>query len=233
MSIAQNIAAVKARIAEACERVGRNPSAVKLIAVSKTVGVPQIREAVSAGVSAIGENRVQEAWRKFQEVAVETDWHMIGHLQTNKVRQVLKFATLIHTVDSLRLANEIQVQAQRLDRKIAVLLQVNISGEASKFGFGLDEVVDVVPEVRLLPNLSLQGLMTIGAHVNDPSYIRTGFSALRELRDKLEMEQGSGLVLPELSMGMTNDFELAVEEGSTMVRIGRSIFGERNQQLSR
>ena len=228
MSINSNIATVLRRIEQACRRCGRDPETVNLIAVTKTVGSDRIKEAVQAGVMFIGENRVQEAWQKFDEVGKEVAWHMIGHLQTNKVRRVLKFADMVQSVDSLHLAKALHVESEKLNREIDVLIQVNTSDEESKFGLSPAQVADTVDEMSSFGRVKIRGLMTIGAFVPNPEQTRPSFRKLRELRDTIAARQIKGVEMQELSMGMTNDFEVAIEEGATMVRIGRSIFGGRN-----
>ncbi|MFQ5649705.1 MAG: YggS family pyridoxal phosphate-dependent enzyme [bacterium] len=227
MSIAENIKEVKASIERACGRANRGPQTVKLVVVTKAVDASRIQEAVAAGVTCVGENRVQEAWQKFNAVDAAVHWHLIGHLQTNKVRRALQFVQMIHSVDSTRLAHEIQVQAEKLDKTVEVLIQVNTSGEESKFGLAPEEALPAIKEMAQFPRVQIKGLMTIGAFTTEVEVVQGCFRRLRELRDRVEEHQISGVVMHELSMGMTNDFELAIEEGATMVRIGRSIFGER------
>ncbi len=225
-TVAENVAAVRARIEAAARRAGRPPERVRIVAVSKGFGPEKIAEAVAAGITDIGENRLQEALPKvawLNERGVRVTWHFVGHLQTNKVKGVLAHFDLIHSVDSVRLAQEI---SRRADRPVPVLLQVNVAAEATKGGFILEPVL---PErelfwaawevIRRLPNLEIRGLMTIAPQVDDPEEVRPVFRRLRELAERLG--------LPELSMGMTEDYEVAVEEGATMVRLGRAVFGER------
>jgi len=227
MSIAENIQHVQARIAETCHRISRNPEEVKIVAVTKFVPVERMIEAIDAGIATVGENRVQEAWQKYQSLDRPVHWHMIGHLQSNKVKRALQFAEMIQSVDSIHLAEEIQRQAEKQERTVDVLVQVNTSGEASKFGFSPEEALDAVGRIVELQNLRVQGLMTIGAFSTDAAVVRPCFEQLRELRGRINAFLESVDKLRELSMGMTNDFELAIEEGATIVRIGRSIFGER------
>jgi len=219
MDIARNITEVRERIAHAAARAGRSPDEITIIAVTKYVDDSAIQQAVEAGIKHFGENRVQEAERKILRLpgsGLCPTWHMIGHLQRNKVQTALKIFDIIHSIDSVRLAQAISAQAERI---LPVLLQVNIAGEKTKGGFQRDELSEAVAEISRLPNLSLKGLMTIAPLVDDPEEVRPVFKELRELRDSFEMEH--------LSMGMSNDFEIAVEEGATMVRLGRIIFGER------
>ena len=227
VNIARNVEQVRARVADACARVGRDPSEVLIVAVSKTFPPEAIREAVAAGIAHIGENRVQEAYQKFQALGRIATWHMVGHLQTNKVKRALEFFDWIHSVDSLHLAEEINKRAERLGREfVDVLVEVNTSGEASKYGVSPSEAAGLVEKIDALPKVRVQGLMTIAPIVEDPEEARPYFVQLRELRDEL-LRKGAAESLPHLSMGMTDDFEVAVEEGATMVRIGRAIFGER------
>ena len=219
MDIARNIAEVRERIAHAAARAGRSSDEITIIAVTKSVDDSAIQQAVEAGIKHFGENRVQEAQRKILRLpgsGLCPTWHMIGHLQRNKVQTALKIFDIIHSVDSIRLAQSISAQAERI---LPVLLQVNVAGERTKGGFQRDELSEAVAEISKMPNLSLKGLMTIAPLVDDPEEVRPVFKELRELRTSFGMEH--------LSMGMSNDFEIAVEEGATMVRLGRIIFGER------
>ncbi len=230
MSIAENIHQVRRRIERACERAKRNPQDVKLVAVTKTVDAARIEQAIAAGVTDIGENRVQEAWRKYQAInAPSVHWHLVGHLQTNKAKRALQFATMIHSVDSVKLARELQTQAEKLERDIDILVQVNTSGEESKFGLEPAEAEGAIAEMAGMANLKIKGLMTIGAFTENMEVVRSCFVRLRQLRHQINDASFGRVQLQELSMGMTNDFELAIEEGATLVRVGRSIFGERPQ----
>ncbi len=225
--IAQNLERVRERIAAACARADRSPDEVTLVAVSKTFPPEAIRAAVEAGVRDIGENRVQEAYEKFQRLGRIATWHLVGHLQTNKAKRAIQFFDWIHSIDSLHLAEEVSKRCQATGREINVLVEVNTSGEASKYGVSPEEAEDLVGAVAELPGLRLQGLMTIAAIVPEPEEARPYFRLLRELRDGL-VERGVVSALPHLSMGMTDDFEIAIEEGATLVRIGRAIFGPRS-----
>jgi len=227
MSIHENVQFVRNKIAEAYRRSGRESEEIELVAITKTVGVEQINKAIEAGIRIVGENRVQEAWRKFQEVGKEVHWHMVGHLQTNKVKRVLQFADMIHSVDSVYLAREIQTQAEKLDRTVEILIQVNTSGEESKFGLEPEATIGAIEEVSALTNLKIKGLMTIGAFLPNPEDVRPCFKLLRELRDRVNERKIAAVQMEALSMGMTNDYEVAIEEGSTMVRVGTAIFGKR------
>jgi hypothetical protein len=227
MSVAQNILLVKERIAAACQRAGRRPEEVTLVAVTKTVHASIIRQALDAGIRIIGENRVQEAGSKFAEIGAAAEWHLVGHLQTNKVKPALSIFSAIQSVDSLRLAQEIQRHAEAARRAVEVYLEINTSGEPSKFGVTPSDAHDLARQIVSLPNLRLTGLMTIGALTTDAVRLRGCFRMLREKRDEIAGALPN-VELRNLSMGMTDDFEIAIEEGSTMVRIGRAIFGERN-----
>ena len=219
MDIERNLKEVEGRIAQAAQRVGRSPDEVTIVAVTKQVAPQAIEAAIKAGIRHIGENRVQEANEKIRLLSaleLYPTWHMVGHLQTNKVKTAVEIFDIIHSIDSLRLA---QLVSQRADKTLPVLLQVNISGEETKSGFSVAELPKALDEVARLPRLEVKGLMTIAPLVQDAEEVRPIFRRLRELRDSLGLEH--------LSMGMSNDFEVAVEEGATIVRIGRAIFGER------
>ncbi|MCD6363903.1 MAG: YggS family pyridoxal phosphate-dependent enzyme [Synergistetes bacterium] len=217
------------RIANACERVGRSSSDVKLVAVSKTFPPEAIREAVSAGIRAIGENRVQEALSKHEVLGdLDIEWHMVGYLQRNKVKKALKIFDFIQSLDRLALAEEIEKEAEKAGiERVKVLVEVNISGEATKHGVEPDRLMSFLEDLGDFKRIEIKGLMTIGPLTEDRAKIRSAFRRMREL-----YERAKGL-FPEydlvcLSMGMTDDFEIAIEEGSNMVRIGRAIFGARS-----
>ncbi len=228
MSVAQNISDIRERIAAACERAGRQPHEITLIAITKTQPVSAIREAVSAGIKVLGENRVQEAEAKVSNLGAEVSWHLVGHLQTNKVKKALSLFSVIQSVDSLRLAQEIQRHAEVSRQTVRVFIEVNTSGEATKFGIEPKLAPELAKRIVELQNLRLSGLMTIGALTAQTGIIRSCFQKLHELRDEIRETNVLDTDFLELSMGMTDDFEIAIEEGSTMVRIGRAIFGERN-----
>ena len=227
MPIRENVQFVRNKIAEACQRSGRDPEEIELVAITKTVDVEQINEAMEAGILVVGENRVQEAWRKFQEVGKGVHWHIVGHLQTNKVKRVLQFADMIHSVDSVYLAREIQTQAEKLDRTIEILIQVNTSGEESKFGLEPEVTISGIEAISAFSNLEIKGLMTIGVFLPNPEDVRPCFKLLRDLKSQVNEHKIAGVEIGTLSMGMTNDYEVAIEEGSTMVRVGTAIFGKR------
>ena len=217
--IRAGLARVRERIAAAAERAGRRADDVLLIGVSKTVDVDRIREAIAAGVPALGENRVQEAKAKVATLGRAVPWHLIGHLQTNKVKDALALFDVIHSVDRLEVAREIERRAAAMSRPVDVFLEVNVANEPSKSGFAPDAVAAALEAVAELPHLKVRGLMAIPPVVERAEDSRPAFRALRALRDR----HGLG----ELSMGMSGDFEVAVEEGATMVRVGTAIFGPR------
>lgn len=217
--IAGNVARVRDRIERACERACREPAGVRLIAVTKTHPVAAVAAAYAAGIRDFGENRVQEAVPKIAAAhvaGVDATWHLIGHLQTNKAAAAIDAFDILHSVDSMRLA---EVLSRTASRSLTVALEVNVAGEASKEGVPFEDALALLRDVRQLPNLEVAGLMTVAPRVENPEQVRSVFRRLRELRDELGLR--------ELSMGMTDDFEVAIEEGATMVRVGRAIFGER------
>lgn len=226
--IADNLSSVIRYIGEAARKAGRNPDSIRLIAVSKQVSSEKIIEANQAGAKLFGENKAQEAVSKMDEVnAKDVSWHFIGHLQTNKIKYLGSRFALIHSVDSLSLAEKISAYCEGQNRKQAVLLQVNISGEEAKFGMTPSDLEEQLPSFGQLQGIRIQGLMTIPPQDLDAENSRQYFSALRELRDKCQAMNIEGIELSELSMGMTNDYSIAVEEGATLVRVGTAIFGKR------
>lgn len=228
-AIASNIAKIKQRIAAAAARSHRPPDAVKLLVVTKTIPPMLIEEAISAGITALGENYVQEAKEKITALGSKIEWHMIGHLQTNKAKYVVKLFDYIHSVDRLDLAMEIDKRAGVAGRKINILIEVNVSGEKTKNGIEAAKAIDLLQAISGLDNIAVKGLMTMAPYSSDPENSRPCFSALRNLQQKIIKERIAGIRMDELSMGMTDDFEIAIEEGATIVRIGRAIFGERNK----
>ncbi len=226
--IAENLDEVRNRIDQACERAGRDPKEVTLIAVSKTKPLAMLEEAYAHGARDFGENWVQEIQEKVPLLPEDIHWHMIGHLQRNKVKYIIDKVSLIHSVDSVRLAEEIEKQAEKHDVEIDVLIEVNMAEEETKFGLKKDEVIQMVKECAKLPRLHIKGLMTIAPFVENPEDNRQYFKAIRELSVDISRENIDNVSMGILSMGMTGDFEVAVEEGATLVRVGTGIFGERN-----
>ncbi len=223
--ISENLINIHSRIQDAAHRVGRQVSDVRLVAVSKTYPPAVIQEAWNAGQHVFGENRVQDALPKIAELPAEAEWHFIGHLQSNKIRKALPAFTLIHGVDNLELAQQINRIAGEMGLTAKILLEINVSGESSKFGFSPTDLRQNLEGLLCLPNIRINGLMTMAPYSEDPETARPVFSKLRILRDELAAQ--SGQALPELSMGMSGDFEVGIEEGATIVRIGSSIFGHR------
>ena len=222
-TFAERLEKVERRNAEACEKAGRPRGSVRLLAVSKTKPPEAVREAAECGVRLFGENRVQEAQSKIPMCPGGLEWHLIGHLQSNKAKVAARFFQMVHSVDSLKLLQALESHA---DVTLPVLLQVNVSGEAAKFGMKPDEVAGVIEAANEMQKVEVHGLMTIPPFSPDPEKTRIHFSNLRKLRDRLQDKTGTPL--PELSMGMSHDLEVAIEEGSTWVRIGTDLFGSRN-----
>jgi len=218
----QRLETVERRIVVACEKAGRSRDSVRLLAVSKTRPPEAVREAADCGLRLFGENRVQEAQSKISMCPAGLEWHLIGHLQSNKAKVAVRYFQMIHSVDSLKLLQALETHATTT---LPVLLQVNISGEVAKFGMKPDEVAETIEAANQMQNCEVHGLMTIPPFSPDPEKTRVHFSALRKLRDRLQDETGTPL--PELSMGMSHDLEVAIEEGSTWVRIGTDLFGKR------
>jgi hypothetical protein len=227
--IEEQIHLIRQRIAEAARRSGRPASAVRLMAVTKTVDDQRILQAIAAGVDVIGENYVQEARRKIELMGKSVEWHLIGHLQTNKAKYAVRLFEMIHSLDRIELARELDRRSRMAGVVTRALLEVNISGEETKRGVALRDALPLIREVSPLENLSIQGLMTMPPWFDDPREARPFFIALRELKEKIAAENLPRVEMRELSMGMSQDYEVAVEEGATIVRIGRSIFGERPQ----
>lgn len=229
--VAENYRDVEERIQKACERSGRKASEVTLIAVSKTKPVQMIREAMEAGAEVFGENKVQELCEKYGELPGDLHWHMIGHLQRNKVKYVIDKAELIHSVDSLRLAEEISREAEKKGIQANILIEVNVAEEESKFGVRVEDTESLVRKTALLPNVCIKGLMTIAPYVENPEENRPVFRTLKKLAVDIKKKNIDNVSMDVLSMGMTGDYEVAVEEGATMVRVGTGIFGERKYAL--
>jgi len=225
--IVSNIRMIRERIAAAAARAGRDPDGIQLMAVSKTVPPERILQAMDAGITLFGENYVQEAREKIPAIGHNLSWHMIGHLQTNKVKYVITLFDWIHSVDRLELARELDKRAGQQARKLQVLIEVNVSGEASKSGAEPSQVLELVRQTSGLPHLNVRGLMTLPPYSDDPEQSRPYFQALSQLRDEISVAAIPNIRMDELSMGMTDDFEVAIEEGATIIRVGRAIFGER------
>lgn len=225
--IQDNLNEIKQRMEAACRRAGRNPEDVTLIAVSKTKPASMVQEAYDMGQRDFGENKVQEILEKQPVLPDDIRWHMIGHLQRNKVHQVLGKAVLIHSVDSLRLAQQIETEAEKKGLEANILIEVNVAKEESKFGFLPEEVMDGVLAISRLPHVHIQGLMTIAPFVENPEENREVFKKLYQLSVDIKRKNVDNVTMSVLSMGMSGDFEVAIEEGATMVRVGTSIFGAR------
>lgn len=224
-SIVSNLDRIKNRIRTAAESSGRDPGRIKLIAVSKTHPPELVREVAACGQVAFGENKIQEAREKIPLLPSSLEWHFIGHLQSNKIRKALPLFQLFHGVDNVDLALQMNRISEESDAISRVLLEVNVSGEESKFGFQPDQLRRAIPDLLALRRIEVLGLMTMAPYSEDPLAAKPVFAALRQLRDDLRIQTGAEL--PELSMGMSGDFEAAIAEGSTIVRIGSAIFGER------
>jgi pyridoxal phosphate enzyme (YggS family) len=226
--INQNYEIIKNKIDNACKKAGRNSEEIRLIAVTKTISPERISETYSLGIKDFGENKVQELISKVEKTPRSINWHFIGHLQRNKVKYLKNFIHLIHSVDSLTLAEEINKCAQEAKRFIPILIQVNTSNEESKYGIKPESVVEFVKQVIKLPDIKIMGLMTIGALVEDPELARPCFRLLKEIREDISAMNMENVEMKHLSMGMTSDFEIAIEEGATIIRIGTALFGARN-----
>jgi pyridoxal phosphate enzyme (YggS family) len=233
--IKENLLRVKERIEGAAQKVGRDPKGINLVAVSKTVEVARIKEAIEAGVSILGENYVQEAQEKIEEIGrpactgpfdggKPVSWHFIGHLQSNKAKSAIRLFDMIHSLDSLPLAEELNRRAEQADRVMEVMIEVNLSKEATKFGTDEEKVLNLGKRIQCLKHLSLVGLMTMPPYFDSPEMSRPYYVVLRELKERMDRE---GIPMKELSMGMSNDFDIAIEEGATYVRVGTAIFGPR------
>ncbi len=229
--IRENLEEVRGKIKAACQRAGREEGAVTLIAVSKTKPLEDLREAYEAGARDFGENKVQELTEKIPEMPKDVRWHMIGHLQRNKVKYIVGKVYMIHGVDSLRLAEEISKEAVKQGVSVRILMEVNVAQEETKFGISVAEAPLLAEQIAKLPGISLQGLMTIAPYVDDPEENREIFAKLRQLAVDISRKNIDNICMNVLSMGMTGDYEVAIEEGATYVRVGTGIFGERNYQI--
>ena len=223
-----NLMKVRQNMEAACRRVGRDPGEVTLVAVSKIKPLSDIEELARAGQKDFGENYVQELCEKDEKISTPVRWHMIGHLQRNKVKYIIDKVDLIHSVDSLSLARQIEKEAAKKGLTAQILIQVNVAGEETKFGLDRDEVIGLVREISLLEHVKVRGLMTSAPYVEDPEENRACFRALHQLFVDIGRKNIDNISMDILSMGMTNDYEVAIEEGATMIRIGTAIFGERH-----
>lgn len=228
MSVSENYKAVEERVRKACERAGRSRDEVTLIAVSKTKPVSMMEELLPLGVVDFGENKVQEITAKEEILPDSVHWHMIGHLQRNKVKYIVDKTYLIHSVDSLRLAETISQEAAKKNVTASILIEVNVAGEESKYGVPTEEAPVLAEAISKLPNLTIKGLMTIAPFVENAEENREVFRNLRKLSVDIQEKKFNNVTMSVLSMGMTGDFEVAIEEGATMVRVGTGIFGERD-----
>ncbi len=226
--ISKNIDYIKSEIINSCKKVNRE-NGINLIAVTKTVDIDAINEAIESGITDVGENKPQELARKYDVIGDKVRWHQIGSLQTNKVKYIIDKVYMIHSIDRLSLCEEIQKRAEKINKTINCLIQVNISEEESKQGISKDEAIDFIKTIsKKYKNLKVKGLMTMAPYTEDESIIRDTFKGLKDLSEEISRENIENVYMDELSMGMSNDFKIAVEEGSTLVRVGTSIFGERN-----
>jgi len=226
--IAENLNIVEEKVVNSCKKCGRDRSEITLIAVSKTQSVEVIKECLASGIKDLGENKAQEMKDKSEQISGDVNWHFIGHLQTNKAKYIINSAEYIHSVESIKLAEEINRKAEQIGKKQKVLLEIKTSDEATKFGLETNnEILSITEYCANLSNLDLVGLMTMAPYTDNSDVIRNCFIKLREIKERVN---NAGFKLTELSMGMTNDYEIAVEEGATMLRIGTAIFGERNYQ---
>lgn len=229
--VAENLVQVQKNIEESCKKVNRDPGEVTLIAVSKTKPVEMLQEAYAAGARVFGENKVQEIVDKYDQMPSDVQWHMIGHLQRNKVKYLIGKVVLIHSVDSLRLAEQIEHEAAKADIVMPVLIEVNVAEEESKFGTTSEAAMQLVEAVSKLPHIKIRGLMTIAPFTDNPEDNRIYFRKLKQLSVDIKSKNIDNVDMDELSMGMTGDYEVAIEEGATMVRVGTGIFGKRNYQI--
>ena len=229
--LAQNFAEVENNIKQACERAGRKRDEVTLIAVSKTKPVEMLQEAYDLGTRVFGENKVQEIVDKYDALPNDISWHMIGHLQRNKIKYIIDKVELIHSVDSVRLAEAIEKEASKHNLIANILMEVNVAKEDTKFGLMVEEVETVIEEISKFPHIRVKGLMTIAPFVENPEENREYFKRLRKLSVDIDSKKFDNVTMSILSMGMTNDYEIAIEEGATMVRVGTGLFGVRNYAL--
>lgn len=229
--LSENVALVRSNIRRACEKANRSTDEVTLIAVSKTKPLSDIEELITYGEMEFGENKVQELVDKYEHVSKPVNWHLIGHLQTNKVKYIVDKVCLIHSVDSIHLAKEIEKEAAKHNVTVNILIQVNIAKEDTKFGIAASEVYNMIDEIKNYEHIKVKGLMTIAPFVDNPEENRVHFRNLHQLLLDIKSKNIDNIDMSILSMGMTNDYEIAIEEGATMVRVGTGIFGERNYNI--
>lgn len=227
MDVRRNIMNIRKKIKSAAQRTGRDPKDIQLVAVTKNVSPKMMEEAASAGINIFGENRVQEAVSKYNKVRKNIDWHMIGHLQSNKAKIAVELFSMIQSLDSVKLAKEIDKRANRIEKVIDVLIQVNIGREETKFGINPEDVEGFIRSIANLPNINVRGLMAIAPYSDNPENVRKYFREMKRIFDYIKSLKIEGINMELLSMGMTGDFEVAIEEGANMVRIGSGIFGKR------
>lgn len=226
--ISENIEDIRERIACAAKKAGRNPEDILLLAVSKTVDVPRIKKAVECGLTSLGENRVQEIMEKYEPMGKNVNWHLIGHLQTNKVKYIIDKVELIHSVESIKLAEEIDKQAKKHNIIANLLVEINMAEEESKFGINPNDAVDFITDISKFDNIRVRGLMTVAPFVENGEENRVYFRNMKQLLVDINAKNINNISMDILSMGMTGDYETAVEEGATIVRVGTGIFGKRN-----
>lgn len=229
-TVKENIEKVVRRVQTACEKTGRDPDSVTIIPVTKTVDVKRIKKVIDCGYHEVAENKVQEAENKaeiLKDNSPPPSWHFVGLLQSNKVNKVVNFASMIQSVDRMKIVKKLNKRLKKLGKDMPVLIQINVSGEDSKYGLHPDDALSFIEQAASFEHIKIKGLMTIGLFSDDWPKVRKGFRLLRELRDNIKTKDIPGVEMETLSMGMTNDFEIAIEEGATVVRIGRAIFGER------
>lgn len=225
----ENLDLVKENIEKACKKINKNPREITLVAVTKTISEDVINESTKYGVTDIGENKVQEITRKYDQINEDIKWHLIGHLQTNKVKYIIDKVDLIHSVDSFKLAKEIDKRAKSINKTMEVLLQLNISLEESKFGVNEDEILNLVKDISKLENVKVMGLMTMAPYYQDPEDTRIIFKKLKEIFEQLKYNKYNNVKMKYLSMGMTSDYIVAIEEGANIIRVGTGIFGKREE----
>lgn len=233
MNIKENIQALNEKIHNIAIACNKDPKDIVLIAVTKTVSPSYISKALEAGIYNFGENRVQELIDKYDKVDKRAKWHLIGSLQTNKVKYIIDKVELIHSLDRIRLAEEIEKRAAQIGRQISALVQVNISGESTKSGIRPEDAIDFIESMKQYSHIQIKGLMTIGPLTDDAELIRACFRQMKKLFDEVKTKNFSHVQMQYLSMGMTNDFEIAIQEGANMIRLGRAIFGERDMAFNR